>query len=229
MATERTAEEAKAHYVSVMGQALGEVYASLWQELALLHRNWNEYVELFGSKPSRVYLLNRAAGTFFRVAQDALWEQTVLHIARLTDPPASAGKSNLSIRRLLECIDDPDIKGFVAPKVDAALEAAGFCRDWRNRLIAHRDLDLALKRAANPLTPGSREKVGQALDRLTDVLNVVSQKYLDSESHFKGSWYPGGAVSLLYVLDNGVQAEAQRRERIKRGAPLPEDFHPKEL
>jgi hypothetical protein len=98
VATERTAEEAKAHYISVMGQPLGEVYASLWQELALLHRNWNEYVELFGSKPSRVELLNRAAGSFFRAVQDALWEQTLLHIARLTDPPASVGKSNLSIR-----------------------------------------------------------------------------------------------------------------------------------
>jgi hypothetical protein len=47
---ERTPEEAKAHCISAMGQQLGEVYATLWQEVALLYRNWNEYVELFWNK-----------------------------------------------------------------------------------------------------------------------------------------------------------------------------------
>lgn len=228
MAAERTAEEAKAHCISAMGQDLGEVYAALWQETALLFRNWNEYVDLFGSKPSRVDLLNRAAGSFFRIVQDALWEQTVLHVARLTDPAASVGRSNLSIRRLLECIDDAEIKSLVAPTVDAALEAARFCRDWRNRHIAHRDLDLALERAAEPLAAGTLEKVRQALDRLADVLNAVSRRYLDSETHFDGHWYAGGQ-SLLHVLDRGVEAEEQRRQRIKAGQPLPDYFRRRDL
>ena len=212
---ERTPEEAKAHHISVMGQQLGEVYATLWQELALLCRNWNEYVELFGTKSSRVELLNRAAGSFFRLVQDALWEQTLLHIARLTDPAASVGKSNLSIRRLLDCIDDDAIRSFVARKVDAALEAAKFCRDWSNRRIAHRDLDVALKRNAKPLASASREKVRNALDRLADVLNAVSHKYLDSETHILGSWYPGGAISLLHLLDSGADLQGQRTDKAR--------------
>jgi hypothetical protein len=64
--------------------------------LALL--KWGEYVELFGTKPSRIDLRNRAAGGFFRVVQDGLWEDVLLHVARLTDAPRSGGRANLTIR-----------------------------------------------------------------------------------------------------------------------------------
>jgi hypothetical protein len=227
--TTRTAEEARAHNVSVMGKAVGDVYSALWQELALINRNWNEYVALYGTKPSRVELLNRAAPSFFRVVQDALWEQTVLHIARLTDPAVSFGKPNLSIQRLLAVIDRDDIKATVAPKVEVALTAAVFARDWRNRRIAHRDLAVALYTNAQPIAPASRAMVREAIDRLADVLNAVSLKYMDSESAFDGTWYPGGAVSLLHIVNDGLETRHQRNDRIKRGEASVEDFQRKDL
>lgn len=150
--TERTAEQAKADNVAAMGQSLGEQYTALWQELAWLYRVWGEYVDLYGTKPSRVDLLNRSAGGFFRVVQDALWEQVLLHIARLTDPAMSSGKTNLSIQSLLSVTDDK-LKDTVSKHVDEALRASAFCRDWRNRRIAHRDLDLALDRHPQALAP----------------------------------------------------------------------------
>ncbi|HZV82065.1 MAG TPA: hypothetical protein VFF53_07865, partial [Geobacteraceae bacterium] len=94
MGKTRTAEEARANYIEHMGEPLGSVYHCLWQELAWLYSKWNEYVTLYGAKPSRLELLNDAAPHFFRVVQDALWEATILQIARLTDPPKSAGKED---------------------------------------------------------------------------------------------------------------------------------------
>ena len=55
------------------GQALGEQYSALWQEVAWLHAKWGEYVELFGTKSSRVDLLNEAAPYFFGQLQYTLW------------------------------------------------------------------------------------------------------------------------------------------------------------
>jgi hypothetical protein len=228
-ASERTAAEAKADNIAVMGQSLGEQYSALWQELVWLYRVWGEYVELYGTKPSRVELLNRAAGSFFRVVQDGLWEQTLLHIARLTDPAMSAGKPNLSIRSLLSAIDDPTAKDAVSKRIDEALEASAFCRDWRNRRIAHRDLDLALERPSQPLAPASRVQVRSALDRIADVMNAVSQHYLDSETHFESTLHPGGGASLLYLLDSALELRAERDARLKRGDYRPEDFQRKEL
>jgi hypothetical protein len=48
-----------------MGDALGSQFDVLWQEVSRLHIKRAEYVELFGSKPNRVDLLNRAASAFF--------------------------------------------------------------------------------------------------------------------------------------------------------------------
>lgn len=229
MVTERTAAEAKADNIAAMGQSLGEQYSALWQELVWLYRIWGEYVELYGTKPSRVELLNRAAGSFFRVVQDALWEQTLLHIARLTDPAMSAGKPNLSIQSLLSVIEDPKANDAVSKRVDEALKTSVFCRDWRNRRIAHRDLDLALERHPQPLAPASRAQVRNALDRIADVLNAVSQHYLDSETCFEGDLYFGGGVPLLYLLDSGLELQAERDARLSRGEYRPEDFQRKEL
>jgi len=67
-----------------MGEALGVQYTQLWQETAQLNIMWKEFIELFGTKPSRIELLNRSAGAFFRMVQDGIWEAIVLHIARLT-------------------------------------------------------------------------------------------------------------------------------------------------
>ena len=77
-----------------MGEELGSLYHALWQEVVWLHTEWGEYVQLYGTKPSRIRLLNEAAPSFFRLVQDGLFETTVLKIARLTDPPKSLGKPN---------------------------------------------------------------------------------------------------------------------------------------
>jgi hypothetical protein len=39
----------------------------------------------------------------------------------------------------------------------------------------------------------------------------------------------GGAVSLLYAGNDGLQAEAARRNRLRRGEALPGDYSPEDL
>lgn len=135
MSGHRTADEVKRHHIEVMGDDLGSLYHALWNELAWLYSKWGEYVELFGTKPSRIDLVNKAAGHFFRIVQDSLWEDALLHIARLTDPPKSVGKENLTIRQLPQLIVKEPLKKNVSALVDVAVEKAEFCRDWRNRHI----------------------------------------------------------------------------------------------
>lgn len=40
----RTAEEAKQNYIAVMGDPLGSLFHSLWQEVTWLYRRWDNYV-----------------------------------------------------------------------------------------------------------------------------------------------------------------------------------------
>lgn len=212
-----TAEEVKQHHIDVMGEDLGSLYHALWNELAWLYSKWGEYVELFGTEPSRIGLINSAAGRFFRMVQDSFWEDFLLHIARLTDPPRTAEKENLTIRKLPDLITDEDLKDRLSSLIDAAVEKADFCRDWRNRHIAHKDLQLAMRTGAEPLMPASRAKVKEVMGSISDILNALSTHYMDSTTMFESIGDSGGALSLLYVLGDGLRAEKERQERLKAG------------
>jgi hypothetical protein len=229
MSAYRTAEEVKRHHIEVLGEELGSLYHALWNELAWLYSKWDEYVELFGSKPSRIELINKAAGHFFKIVQDSLWEDSLLHIARLTDPSKSAGRENLTIKKLPGLITDETFKKHLSELVVVAVEKADFCRDWRNRHIAHKDLGLAMKTGAEPLKAASRAKVKEVLSAISDVLNAVSGHYMDSTTAFEGIGGSGGAVSLLYVLDDGIRTDEERNERRKVGNYRAEDYQSRDI
>ncbi|MFZ0496334.1 MAG: hypothetical protein WBD78_12590 [Methylocella sp.] len=226
--TERTAEEAKRNYVEKMGDALGAQFHVLWQEVSWLHIKRTEYVELFGSKPNRVDLLNRAAPAFFSMIQGVFWEDIVLHVARLTDSPKSLGNTNLTIRGLPELVD-PTIKETLQGLVDRALNETQFCCDWRNRHIAHRDLELATNKSPRPLAAATRKQLNEALGAIASVRNEVQAHYMDTYTPFEESIGSlGNAVSLLYVLDDGLRAKARRMERRLR-ADFSEEDSPRDL
>lgn len=225
----QTAAESKQTHIDAMGPELGPLYDAMWQQVAWLHTKWIQYVELYGAKELRLTLLNQAAPLFFRVVQDTLWEDVLLHIARLTDRLESMGHPNLSIRRFPAAIDDDDTKLTVETRIDEAIAASEFCRDWRNRHIAHRDLRLALDRAAKPLKDANRAKVKEAIKAIDAVLNTISYYYLDSTTSFGPNGASGSARSLLYVLDDGIKADHARRERMKNGTSTPEDFENPDL
>jgi AbiU2 len=223
----RSADEIKKTNVEKMGAPLGEVYSALWQEVAVAHFYWKEYVELFGTKPERITLLNETAPHFFHMLQAELWESSLLHLARLTDPASSFGKqdkSNLTIQALLALIEDAKLKETVSNLVAEAIKDTAFCRDWRNRHIAHRDLKLALEQPTIPLAEGSRAGVNKALRSMSAVLNALDGYYFQSETRFDLGAPIGGAVSLLYVLGIGSRARAAKQKRLEEGKPLHEDL-----
>lgn len=212
-----------------MGQNLGSVFNKLCNELAWLYIKWNQYVELYGTKPTRIDLTNQAAPLFFRIVQDTLWEDTLLHIARLTDPPKSAGKDNLTILLLPNLVKHDNISTDVTNLCKAAVEKADFCRDWRNRHIAHLDLDLAMKEGATPLLAASRAKVKECLAAISDAINAVAKRYLNSTIMFDWTDDHRGAVDLLYLINDGLRFARERWERIKAGNDLPTDHKPRDI
>lgn len=206
-----------------MGDEIGAVYSALWQEVAWIHKKWAQYVELFGTSPERIALLNQAAPSMFRTVQDTLFEDVLLHLARLTDPPKSMGKANLSMRHLATLLATSPIGSKVESLAQAALAACEFARDWRNRRLAHRDLSVALGQGVQPLVPASRAAVKSSLVALEDLLNAVSSHYLNSTTMFDLGPSGEDAVSLLYLLRDGLAFRDQRLARIKQGELRPTD------
>lgn len=226
MAITMTADEVAASYKEVMGHELGGIFHELRNQTISLYWNWSEYVELFGSTPERVDILNKAAGSFFFIVQNALWRDSLLHICRLTDAAKTTGKANLSIRCLPDLVDlekAPRTKELVQMAVDRS----EFARDWRNRRLSHYDLQVALGRAAEPLAPASREHVREAITALGEQVNYLSLQYRGSTTIFDLPESGGSAKSLLYVLREGIEAECARRNRIRSGVATNDDNIPR--
>lgn len=191
-----------------MGEALGDLCFFLWRELTWLHIKWEEFRTLFGTSESEIILMNNVAPNFFGRLQQILWEDLMLHISRLTDPPRSSGRDNLSIRRLSPLITEPDLKVTVDSLVASAVTRSAFARDWRNRSLAHIDLQHAQDPTIYALAPASRQDVKEALCEICKPINALELHFEDSPTSFDHS-IPNlqGAAALLRFMRRNVANE----------------------
>jgi AbiU2 len=224
-----SAEKVQKQHVKILGLELGLTYHALYNDCLWLHVKWRQYVELYGTKQERVDLLNRAAGVFFRIAQDTLYHDTLLHLCRLTDPTGKGKtKDNLTVKRLPSLISDAAFRAEIQTLVNEAVKATAFARDWRDRHIAHRDLALTLKKGAKPIATASRNDVNHALQAVSHVLERIHHFYFQSELRLDlvTEALTNDAVSLLYVIRDGLEADEKRRKRIRERKYEPVDFQP---
>jgi hypothetical protein len=227
----QNADEIKRRNVEKMGPELGAQFAELWQRVVRVHVHWAEFVEMFGTKPERLKLMNRTAPAFFHMLRSELGDMVLLHLSRLTDKPEMKGQKNLTIRNLPSLIKEEPIRTVVAELVKTALKKTESCRARRNRLIAHDDLRLALKDPkARSLDSATKSEVDGAVRAIGAVLHAVNMHYFDSDMIFK---MPGpriqGVVELLYVLRDGLKAGEEREKRMRSGKGTDEDFRHDEL
>lgn len=200
------------------------VYAALSRELIWLYAKWGEYRKLYAHSPERIELLNGTGAFFFGVVEDVLWDDVILGLARITDKPVTAGKPNLTIQRLALMLPESEIAIQVKELVDVAVAKAASIKPWRDKRLAHNDLGLALE-VSSELLPGiSRQYIEDALEAVAAVLNHIQRHYYDTETAYNAFHAPTGAETLMGYLEMAVRADAQRRERLQRGCPLPEDF-----
>jgi hypothetical protein len=224
MARHQSAEEVEKEYLLAFGPALGRLYHTLRNEVVWLHAKWLEYRKLYAKSEKRIDLLNGTAGSFFRIVQDVLWEDILLHIARLTDPPQQRNFENLSLLRLPDAIEDHALADELRELVMVAKAKAKFARQWRNRRLAHRDLALALGSKASPLPGASRQSVEEILASFREVMNRLHVRYLHSEVAFDHFLTHDDADALVHHLAVAVRYDERQRERFRKGSPLPEDL-----
>lgn len=224
MSGTRTGEQVLAEHVSVMGDELGQLFNALSTELTWLHWRWGQYVKLYAGKPERLEVLNAAAPTFFWIVQQVLWFETLLGITRVAGPEHTGKKRNLSVRRLPALIGDLALRERAERLVQVVSTECEFAMDWRNRHIAHRDLDVVLGQHPMPLSPASHEAVDAALDAIGALLNAIEEHYLRSTTGYRFSVLTRDADELVYVLRDGLRRERTRQAKLERGEYDPQDW-----
>ncbi len=204
MAEYSTEDQIRNEVVAAMGAPLGELYFALYREVVWLHLKWNDFRALFASNPESVELLNKAAPDFFGNLQRMMFDDALMHICRLTDPPQSMGHDNLTLQRLPNSITAPKLSSQVQSNVDAAKQKTQFARDWRNRALAHKELPQPT--GLQPLAQANLQNVEDALEKIRQTMNCIAQHYQGSPVNYAESVEPlGGVESLLRHLKNSLE------------------------
>lgn len=162
-----------------------EVLQALEEEWLVAARLVSVYKDLF-LDAKRLEILNLIGGPLLRLTHDVLWEYLLLRVARLTDTPVTGRdpeKESLSVLWLPMLFEDEQ-KTKLKVLAEKARKAAKFARQWRNKRVAHRDLDVARddvthflgdKRppVAAPLKEATLEKMDRALESVRRALDTA--------------------------------------------------------
>lgn len=226
MSRHQSPEEVEQENLNTFGPVLGPLYHELSEELTWLNAKWLEFRKLYARSEERIELLNGTADFFFGVIQRVLWDDVLLHIARMTDPQEHGKNKNLTLRALPDAVPDPDLAAELRVLVATALSCSEFAREWRNKHLAHRDLSHALDVKATPLPGVSRQQIREVLDSFGKILNCLLRAYRDEELMYREFLTHSDADALAHYLVLAVRAEELQRERVLQGKELPEDLEP---
>ena len=195
-----SSDEILAKRQAKLGTEFGSVFHGLWNEWAWALMRRDEFRVLF-TEAKDVALLNAlTGGAFTWDIQTIFWDDLLLRVCRLTDPPKTGSKRNLSVRQLpLFCESHGStLIQKVQNLTDVAVERADFARQWRNRRISHSDYERVVHKA-NPLPPASLKKLTIALDAVHAVLNAISAELLNSNIANEQIGQPRAQAFLSYA------------------------------
>jgi len=226
MADIESGPEVKQEHIQVFGPELGPVYYELHNEVIWLHAKWLEYRKLYATSEKRIALLNETAAFFFFTIEAVLRENILLHLARLTDPPAQGSFKNLTLQRLPNLITDRALAEDLQKLVAEVLDQCKFARDWRNKRIAHSDFSIVTNPGVTSkrLPDVSRQKIEDALASIRQIMNELNEAFNQSSVGFDHFITHSGGDELVCHLAEGVRSDKRRRERFRQGKFLPEDM-----
>jgi hypothetical protein len=197
-----------------MPDPLREPFRGIAYELMWLHAKWNNYTALFAAEADHSALLNATAPACFRIIHACMKNDILLSLARLTDPPSSLGRKNLSFPRLMAILRDAgysDAANRCNPDLEALLDACKPVRTRRNKLLAHADLATLVGEDSQPLPLIPPSLFTEALVHARKILNTIEATFRESETAYQVPILRGEAQALLMYLRKGLEASEEER------------------
>ncbi len=199
-----------------MGSDLGPLCCELRDDFDWLRRKWSNFQELFGKGQERIDLLNMVASNFFYFLHRLFFEDAMLHLCRLTDPPRMRDRETLTVMALTDTVPDPALKASVEAKTKEVREDCEFARKWRNRRLAHTDLGTLREGHALALPSVDSAKIETALKSIDDLLTLVEDHY--GLPHILLASDPWGAKPLIHHLERAKGAIDDEQQRWREAA-----------
>ena len=171
--------------------------------LADLNGEWRLHKELF-QVPEHYILFADSGPVIWHMLRDALIDSVFMSIARLLDPPASCGKDNLSLSRILLNMPPGDEREQTQRQYDELVPLYNSAlRHWRNRKLSHNDLMTI--RGMSPLPQVSFNEISELIDkinklgrRIGHVVQGVDKSFVPHISNDNWVW------RLIETLKKGI-------------------------
>lgn len=181
----------------VLGEKAGALYNGISNDIGRVRVKWREYCLLFRSSPEQFSIMNRVAPFFFYSVQHLMFDDIVLHLARITGPARSNNRQNLTVAALPNALP---CGVRLSELVSDAVRDCHFTRDSRNRALAHRDLELFTNSMAVQVQPVKYNEIDKALRSLWNIIVFVEAEYFKAGMFDEVTYAPTGVESLLYWL-----------------------------
>ena len=124
------------------------------------------FLYFFCGPKERVDALNAASGLTGKVIQNALWDNALLKIRRLTDPRRKGGNTNLSLEVLREVAKRRSDQDLTAD-YDAMIALVQPARAYARKYLAHSDFDHALGKRSTSVRRGETTAAVRAMMKFT--------------------------------------------------------------
>ena len=198
-----TPNELKEEHIRILGVELGTQYNFLYNEIVTTQTLYNEFSFLYIESDKRMNVMNETAPFFFFLLQKVFWEYILLGISRVTDPPKSGSKKNITIRSFPTLITDMQIQPEIIKNVDEIINDSEFCRYWRNKWISHLDYSYNLEKEDKPGMEATPLKVKNLLNKIQNLMNLIQVNFFHSTVAYDIPLSARGSNSLLYFLEKG--------------------------
>lgn len=193
---------------------IAEIWTIINDETVMVHAYWLTFMELFGGPQEQADLLEESAPFFFNVIQDALATDIQLTLSKLSDPAMTFKKENATVHHLLnevEKLNVPELMAKLPPLYKTFSEACQPVRELRNKVIAHIDREIALRKASAPPT-ATVGQIREALEALSALMNAIEAYFDGSETAYEHFGTRGAGVeALLGLLKMGLRYDLLQR------------------
>jgi len=179
--------------------------------------HWRLFIQLYGSKKENVEVMKAVAGEFFGIVQKLLWDDVLLSIGKLTDPPKNSAQENISIEnaidRLGAVLGEKAVVDLRKQLKDLK-EKCGLIKKIRHKRLAHNDKDYSfLGLDKGPLPGEKRNNVQAILDLIKKIINGIEMGFGVSRVLYDMETHTVGEALIWYLEKCGSFRQVRERDR----------------
>jgi hypothetical protein len=185
-----------------------QTFRAIHLHVLQIHIEWAQFRYLFTVSDERMTMLHNTAPGFFWVVREVLRNNTFMGIRRLTDPPTSRGKRNLSLRTLVamaEALPDEQLFSTTRALMEGLLDRTRTIRLVGDQWLAHTDLARALSDEPLADLKVQRGEVDLALGCIRELIWLFADNLAEPRANYDMPIIVGDADLLARVLEDATK------------------------